>query len=525
MLWTDRIVAEIREAFAAKIASGEPLQVRDEKTLSGKPHIGSLRSGSMHAFIVDALHEAGIATEYRYEINDTDAFDAVPSYIPAEFAQYLGRRLCDVPSPSGRFANFAEEMADGYCRVMLEAGFPVSFYRQSDNYNSGKFDAAIRTALGKKDLIRAIYKEVSGSQKDESWFPLQVICESCGKIATTAVTGWDGEMADYSCRGCGYAEGCGHSGRISPFGGRATLPWKVEWAAKWGVNGTDIEGAGKDHYAAGGSRMVADRISEEVFGRPHPFGIRHEFILIGGAKMSSSKGVGATAEEVSAMLPRHIFRFMLLAREPMKAINFTPDGDTIPQLFDLYDAAAREYFTPPEERKLPDSARVYELVWHGQSLPERIELLKFSQLVFLLQMPHLDLVSQVEEIITRPLTAAEKSELAIRLDYGRRWLAEIAPDSYRFQIGDYSDSVQPDESELAAIRLVLAFLQANPAATGHDIHTRLHEIKSEIGIEPKKLFTVFYRALLGRDNGPQLGFMLGALPREQVLTILSKMAS
>ena len=48
-----------------------------------------------------------------------------------------------------------------------------------------------------------------------------------------------------------------------------------------------MEGAGKDHYAAGGSRDIAKRISEEVFNYPEPFNIPYEFFNIFGKDKSS----------------------------------------------------------------------------------------------------------------------------------------------------------------------------------------------------------------------------------------------
>ena len=525
MFWVDRIVSDICIHFADKRARGETLHVRDEKTLSGRPHIGSIRSASVHAFIVDALREQGVAVEYMYEINDTDAFDAVPVYVPADYAEYLGMRLCDVPSPSGMYANYAEEVGAKYLETMTASGFKVGFYRQSENYAAGKYDDFIRTALDKKEVIRRIYKEVSGSQKDVDWFPLQMKCEGCGKIGTTVVTGWDGEEASYTCTGVTWATGCGHAGKRSPFRGNATLPWKVEWAAKWCVNGTDIEAAGKDHYAAGGSRLVANRISEEVFGSAHPFDVRHEFILVGGAKMSSSKGIGATADEIASMVPLSIFRFFLLQKDPMKALDFSPEGDTIPLLFDAYDAAAREYHKPDTDaEKNRDMARLIELVHvpvEGR-VPPLCVLPKFSQIVFLAQMPHLDIRSQVEEIVGHALSEGEVRQLDERLAYARKWLDTVAPLQYRCVFGDYSAAVVPDEVEREILREVCAYLQANPAATGHAIHAELHALKTRMNLEPKKLFGIFYRLLLGRENGPQLGFMLGALPREEVVGILGR---
>lgn len=523
MFWVDRTIAEIKESFAERLQRGEVLRLRDEKTISGRPHVGSLRSASLHAFLAEELAREGVQVEYLYEINDTDAFDKVPKYAPEEWAEHLGKPLHAVPSVSGKYANYAEEFGEEYIAALRSAGFPMEFYRNSARYAAGEYDQYITQALDKKDLIRQIYQEVSGSVKDENWYPVQVLCEQCGRVATTAVTGWDGTQVTYECSGAKYAAGCGHSGSVSPLGGRASLPWKVEWAAKWGVNTTDLEAAGKDHYAAGGSRLVSNRIAEEVFEIRHPFDVRHEFILVGGAKMSSSSGAGATAVEMSAMLPRHIFRYLLLHKDPMKTLDFSPEGDTLPLLFDSYDNAQKHYYMDESnEKRLKDTARAYELTYAGTALPEPMQLPKFSQLVFLCQMPHLDLPAQVEEIKGAPLTEAEKAELAVRVEYAQKWLDTYAPEQYRYKLGDYTAKYPLDATEKQAVQAVVDYLAANPEATGAAIHEKIHAIKEELGIEPRKLFQAFYRILLDRESGPQLGFMLASLPRAETVDILQK---
>ena len=145
--------------------------------------------------------------------------------------------------------------------ALVESMYNSEFYVSSHKYEAGDYDKYIKLALDNKDKIREIYREVSGSVKDENWYPCQVVCDECGKIATTVVTGWDGKEVEYSCSADrGYTRGCGHKGAKSPFGGHATMPWKVEWAAKFCVMEVDLEGAGKDHYAAGGSRHVSNRM-------------------------------------------------------------------------------------------------------------------------------------------------------------------------------------------------------------------------------------------------------------------------
>ena len=52
MFWADRIAKEIQETDAAKNATKDsPLIIRDEKTLSGRVHVGSMRGVAIHGLL------------------------------------------------------------------------------------------------------------------------------------------------------------------------------------------------------------------------------------------------------------------------------------------------------------------------------------------------------------------------------------------------------------------------------------------------------------------------------------------
>ena len=80
MFWADRIAKEIEEKLGER-AQAKPLLIRDEKTLSGRVHIGSMRGVAIHGVIAEVLTEYGVANEYRYELNDFDDFDSIPGYL------------------------------------------------------------------------------------------------------------------------------------------------------------------------------------------------------------------------------------------------------------------------------------------------------------------------------------------------------------------------------------------------------------------------------------------------------------
>lgn len=518
MFWGDRIVEEVLRRYDGVLKSGQPLVIRDEKTASGRVHIGSLRSAALHAVVAEGLAERGIPHTFLFEINDFDPMDGLPSYLDERvYREHLGRQLYKIPAPEPGAKNFAEFYGEEYVGVMRDAGFTPQIYRASELYLSGRMNDAIRRTLERRDVVRKIYKEVSGGERPETWYPLNVVCEQCGKISTTVVTGFDGALVTYECRknAVAWTEGCGHSGTISPFDGNAKLPWKPEWAAKFLVNGVHFEGGGKDHFTRGGAREVAERISREVFDHEPPYGEANEFFLVGGAKMSSSKGNADSAREISDLLPPHILRLALMRSEINRQINFDASGDTIPLLFDHYDKIASKYWSG----EAGDDARVFARCHlpSDTTLLEKRYLPRFSQVAFIIQMSHMDIEKEVASMKGGELTEADRTEIALRSRYARMWLSLYAPSAFRFELQDTLPACTLSEEQRQSMRDVLARFENLAWDDPQAIHTALHEIKTASGLTPQDFFLPIYCAFFGRDSGPKAGWFLSTLKKEFVL--------
>ncbi|MDO8624019.1 MAG: lysine--tRNA ligase [bacterium] len=526
MFWADRIADQIRDTRKPK--DGARFVIRDEKTLSGRVHIGSMRGVAIHGLIGEVLSEYGVSNVYKYELNDLDPFDTAPAYLDqAKFKEHLGKPLYIVPSPEPDFANYAEYFGADFMSVHKKAGFTPEYYRTTVLYQSGKMDLFIKLALERATDIRRILKDVSGSEKDAAWLPVSVVCEKCGKIMTTRAFGWDGETVEYACdRSPDECVPCGHTGRINPFKGGSKLFWKVDWAAKWAAVGVDIEGGGKDHSTKGGARDVANHIAKEIFDIEPPFDIPYEFFLVGGAKMSSSKGRGSSAKEMSELFTPQVLRLVLIGKDIKEQINVDPSGDSIPRTYDWYDDLAEGV----REGKSDDYARLYALC----QLPEdRAELgvpwqMRFRDVAFIIQMPHLSLKDEAQKAKGVDLTDDESRALSERAQYAKFWLATYAPAEFRYELQQTIPTVDLSDVQKKALAALADFIeeglpgQGNP--TAEEIHARLHELKSEIPIEPKELFTAIYGIFLNRTSGPKAGWFLSVLPRDFLLSRLRESA-
>ena len=516
-MWVDLLVEDLLKQHAG------PHIVNDAKTPSGHVPVGSLRGVIMHDCVARALRDAGVATEYLYGFDDYDPMDGLPPDLP-EYARYLGMPFSNIPSPDGRASSYGHFFADEFAGVFEQLGAHPRTYRTSEMYRSGQFDRAVRLALDQVQVIREIYREVTHSARiDDRWWPIQVLCERCGRVGTTNVIAWSGGEVEYECAPdkVAWAQGCGYRGRRSPFEGGSKLLYRVEWPAKWSILGVTVEGAGKDHMTRGGTHDVARAISTRVFNRPAPYAFPYEFLLFGGKKMSTSKAVGATAAEILEVLRPELARFLIVRPLPRRQLDFDPRGETIPTLYDEYDRAAAAYFHEVEN---PDLARTFHYARIGGE-PARCYRPRFAKVAYLIQMPTVDLPRVVAREKGAPLTVADREELERRTADARRWLIAYAPDHYKFEI---HASVPISAATLTrAQREFLARIAESLAArtwSGEELHAYLHALKAEMNLSPREAFGAIYQAFLGKDSGPQAGWFLTALDQQFVLARLREAA-
>src|SRR3990167_6669776 len=108
MFWADKIAQEIEKKFGKQ----NPILIRDEKTVSGRVHVGSMRGVAIHGAVDEALRDAGADTKFIWEHNDFDPMDDIPAYLDrATYEPHLGKPLCNIPSPEPGFKNYGEYFA------------------------------------------------------------------------------------------------------------------------------------------------------------------------------------------------------------------------------------------------------------------------------------------------------------------------------------------------------------------------------------------------------------------------------
>ncbi|HSL34506.1 MAG TPA: lysine--tRNA ligase [Candidatus Limnocylindrales bacterium] len=514
MDWADELAASV---------SG-PQVINDSKTPSGTVHVGSLRGPVILDVIVRAMRARGLEITYLYGVDDMDPMDAQALLTPDAVADAMGKPLAFIPDQEGDgHDSYARHHAQVFIDVFAGLGIrPDRYYWMSEIYPTGEMDPYIRLALDRAALVREIYRRVANVQHPDVWHPLQVVCENCGKIGTTIVTGWDGEQVSYECRErlVEWARGCGHSGRTSPFGGRGKLPWNLEWAAQWSLFGVTIEPCGKDLATAGGSRDRSDAIAREVFEREPPLNVPYEFINIGGKKMSTSKGRGAAAHEIAEVIPPEQLRFFFLRPKPNHAVDFDPDGtDAIPRLFDEFDrfgAATAGREVRGEIAPGYESTFAYSLLDPAADVAAEAGAFRpaFAHLALLLQVPNVDVRASVEAEKGNPLTQREQQILSERIEAARGWLATYAPERARLTVrydGLPAETSALDDAQRRYLGSLARAAEAAAPAGGDAWQNIIFSTATEAGLEAKAAFTALYLAFLGRPNGPRAGWLLASL--------------
>lgn len=528
MFWADELAAS---------ATG-PQVVNDSKTPSGTVHVGSLRGPVILDVIVRALRDHDVETTLLYGVDDLDPMDAQALLTPDAVEREMGRPLSRVPDQAGDcHASYARHHAQTFIDTFAGLGIhPDRYYWMSDIYPTGAMDPFIRTALERASIVRDLYRRVSKVERPEGWLPVHVICPTCGKVGTTIARDWDGETVAYACEPdyVTWARGCGATGRVRPFGGAAKLPWNLEWAAQWSLFGVTVEPCGKDLATAGGSRDRSDALAREVFDREPPLNVPYEFLNIGGRKMSTSKGRGASAHLMAEVVPPEPLRLLFLRPRPNQAIEFDPEGtDAIPRLFDELDRLAAATAGREVKGELPaDPDRIFALTEIDPTTDHLASAATFrpafAHLALLAQIPGVDIPARVAAEKGDALTDREAALLDERLRAARAWLDSYAPDDARIAVR--TDALPEQAAALTAEQRGFCAALAGAADSeaprdGEAWQALIFRVASDAGLGAGAAFRAIYLAFLGRANGPRAGWLLAGPDRGFVVARLRDAAT
>lgn len=483
--WADVIAQKLEDSGPHTIATGI--------TPSGPVHIGNMREVMSAEAVYRALQDRGVKARLIYIADTFDRLRRLYPFLPESFKEHVGKPLSEIPCPTGCCGSYADHFLAPFLRSMERLGIKPEIYRADVLYKQGRYVGVIKTALERRDEIARILKEVSGRDVPASWSPFDPICQSCGRMGTSQVVGFDleNETVDYQCQ-------CGSRGTVSMRGG-GKLVWRVDWPARWSIFNVTIEPFGKDHATAGGSYDTGKRISEDIYGYPAPQPIVYEWIhLKGMGAMHSSTGIVVTIQEMLDVVPPEVLRYLIIRNKPEKHIEFDP-GLPLLNLVDEYD-----------QRK--GDERALQLSAIGESEPFEIP---FRHMVTAVQI-----AQGSDELLFKALQRSgydisRRDEILGRSRNVQMWLERYAPKFVKFQV---RETMPPAVNNLTIEeRQGLGMLAERvDDKTAQEIHDAVYAVAQGKGLDSKKFFQAIYLTFLGDRQGPKVGWFLASMDRDFV---------
>ncbi|MBN2511056.1 MAG: lysine--tRNA ligase, partial [Spirochaetales bacterium] len=355
------------------------------------------------------------------------------------------------------------------------------------------------------------------------WMPVQVFCEKC-KCDTTVVDGWDGEWGiSYRC------SSCGHQGnpdlRTTDC---AKLPWRIDWPMRWSREGVDFEPAGKDHHSEGGSFDTAKKIVKEVYGAEPPVTFQYDFVRIKGrgGKISSSSGEVVSLVDVLEVYTPEVTRFIFAGTRPNTEFAISFDLDVL-KIYEDYEKCERLYFTEAESekarKKKEKSDRIYELSQVDQVPSVMPYQIPIRHLCNLLQVHDGNVDAVIDSL--GDVSPDQSERFRMKAACAWNWIRQFAPEDFRFAVKTGSEQpVDVSPEEKTALQGMLSLVRGMDSMDEKAVAEAIYAVARESGIEPADLFTVTYRALIGKEKGPRLASFIKTLGRKKCEAILAAYA-
>ncbi len=342
-VWSERLALEIEARIGPDAAQG-PIVCASGISPSGPIHMGNLREPLTTHLVAEALRARGHDVVHLHSWDDFDRFRKVPAGVDGSYEQYIGMPLALIPDPWEVDDSYAEHWMREFTDALAQLGIEMHEVRQAERYPAGTYNAEIRRAMDKRELIFDTLAEQQTAgrhdkpveQRRREYFPFKPFCEACGRDDTTVIAyAPDTATAGYLCRH-------GHEGAISLADGErisGKLVWKVDWPMRWAYEDVAFEPAGEDHHAPTGSFTVGRTIVRDVFGGQAPHSTVYSFVSMAGfgGKLSGSTGGAPVLADALRLVEPAIVRWLYIRRLPSQgfAIDLSPKG--VQKLYDEWD--------------------------------------------------------------------------------------------------------------------------------------------------------------------------------------------
>lgn len=520
---------ETREAHWADHAAEALMKTRPGQTHftlasgitpSGTVHIGNFRELITVDLVRRALERKGATTRFIFSWDNYDVFRKVPANMPQQdlLKTFLGKPIVKTPDPFGIESSYARHHEKNMETSISKVGVTPEFLYQEKKYRACEYAEPMRKALQNKEAIAGILNQYREEPLPPEWTPLSIFCESCDSNETK-ISKWDGDYGvDYICHSCK------HSASLDlRKSGAAKLLWRVDWPMRWACEKVDFEPGGKDHSTAGGSFDTAKQIVKAVWNREPPHYLMYDFIRIKGrgGKISSSKGEVVTLDDCLRIYEPEMVRWIFASYRPGVEFAISFDLDVI-KLYEDFDRLERRYYGHEivEADQLDLVKRVYEL--SAVSKPQAAMPFQpaFRHLTNVLQINLLDFQKTREHYAPHLKTPQDEARFETRLACAAAWLAEHAPEDFKFSLRAQRADGLVLPAHLPAVTELHQMVAGANLADEEAVHAAIFEIVKKHDLEASAFFKTLYQALIARDRGPKLASFLAIVGKEKILALL-----
>ncbi len=492
----ERILARVRPAGRVSVTAETGYGP------SGLPHIGTFGEVARTSFVLQALKSLAPEVDSRIIAfsDDMDGLREVPANIPNgdSLKPHLGKPLTSVPDPFGQEPSYAHYMNRKLREFLDSFGFRYSFCSSTETYRSGTFNGGLARVMDNYAAIKEMFTATIAEEKREAWSPFFPVCESCGRIYSTRVTGQDPKAYTirYTCDvpSRGKYDACGHGGTVSIFDGHCKVGWKVDWALRWYSLGVDYEMHGEDLLE---SARLSSRIVK-VLGADPPELFKYELFLDEkGKKISKKIGNGVSIEQWLRYAPvDSLLYFMYLKPQQAKRMGLP----LLPEIIDQYLELVAHY-NGEEDSPVPFVSRLSKGP-HAESVRSE-KVVTYTMIYELIQA-----INETDPVIVRDYLVRYQPAVKDNVGYYDQ-LIEDALTYYREVYLPSRKTESPGHELDSALRALLGVLKEFTASpeppTPDTLQTAVFQVSKDSGVGAKDWFRTLYRLFLGQSSGPRIG--------------------
>lgn len=529
LFWADQIAKQIitRKKFHyvdREIPQFEEFTVKTSASLSGVLHIGRLSDTIRTESVYRALKSLGAKAKIIWVAEDMDPLRKVPKNVPASYEKYLGMPVTDVPDPHGCHGSYAEHFKTEYFNVVDEfVSVRLEKFSMREEYKNGNFREFIQKIIDNAEQARQIQNKYRTAKLEKGFFPWKPICDNCGKIVTTHVTGFSDGIVKYVCRDYDFesttAKGCGYKGENDPLKGNGKLLWKSEWACQWPRWNIVSEGAGKEYQVPNSAFWVNAEIAERILDYPMPVPIFYEHIMINNEKMSASVGNIVYPKDWLEVASPELLR-LFYNKRLMKTRSFS--WADLPKLYEEYEGLHRLYSgerTIDNKKEEQHKKRLYEIsALDSSKKPLGFNFGHAAMLAMLFENKE-DILRSLKK--TGHYIEGEDERILNRISKAKIWLIKYAPEEMKFSLQNkVPENIKLSEQEKAALHAAADSLREKNWDE-KSLFDEFYNICNRTGVKPSDFFRAAYNVLLNKERGPRLAPFVIALDKQKVISLFS----